>query len=105
MKSADLSVFSEQSRTVLNGGRDLKDETLFQKTEKRLIILQSLSDALVDVEMYKFLEQGLSIQTQSLFKHKRVLFDLLNTLQVLVVRSSNVGIPDILSKQLPNQTY
>ena len=61
--------------------------------------------ALVDVEMYKCLEQELSIQTQSLFKHKRVLFDLLNTLQVLVVRSSNVGIPDILSKQLPNQTY
>ena len=37
MKSADLSVFSEQSRTVLNGERDLKDETLFQKTEKNLL--------------------------------------------------------------------
>ena len=37
MKSADLSVFSEQSRTVLNGERDLKDETLFQKkTDKNI---------------------------------------------------------------------
>lgn len=73
-----------------------------QKKEKKHIILQSLSEALFVGEMYKCLEQGLSIQTQSLFKHKKVFFELLNTLQplqVLVVRSSNVSIQDILPKQ------